>query len=144
MNSAPFIRQPNPSLETRIKFRQRSNLPLDAPFCAVLGRLFKVHPDFSNAVIDLLNRVPEAVVVLVAERHDSINDELLARFRSLISVRGLSDDVSTRVRLLPYNDFLGIIQVPYSLIVLLINSMRPSIVLFYCWLKCMDSTISLL
>lgn len=66
----------------------------------VLGRLFKVHPDFESLVFDVLERDECGVVALISEKVGGWNDKLWERMRGRHEARVKEgrQDVLERVR----------------------------------------------
>lgn len=65
------------------------SLPADSKICMVLGRLFKLHPDFDEALAGVLAQSPDnTVLVLVAEKlgewNQIIYDRLLDSVTALL------------------------------------------------------------
>jgi protein O-GlcNAc transferase len=74
MNSAPFVANPTPLISHTLL-----GIPQGAPFCTVLGRIFKLHPTFDLVLAHILTAVPKAYVVVVAERTYHLNQQFMNR-----------------------------------------------------------------
>jgi predicted O-linked N-acetylglucosamine transferase (SPINDLY family) len=91
-------------------------IPDGSQICLVLGRLFKLHPDFDEALVDIILTSPEnTVIVLIAEKISEWNDTIYERIRDVLESRmkmkemGMNEvnttDASTYEATL--NDFMG-------------------------------------
>lgn len=59
-------------------------LPPNATFCLVLGRLFKLHPMFDEALFDILQSTPDNVYILfVREKNGDMNRLLADRWANV-------------------------------------------------------------
>ncbi|WP_158047158.1 tetratricopeptide repeat protein [Skermanella pratensis] len=95
-----------PRLPPRLKPRSAFGLPDDARLYVCPQSLFKVHPDFDRALVDLLRRDPQGLVVLLSGRDRNL-DGLLRR-----RLAAAGPDVAARFRFLrqmPLPDFLGLV-----------------------------------
>ncbi|QQP88841.1 tetratricopeptide repeat protein [Skermanella sp. TT6] len=95
-----------PRLPARLKPRSAFGLPDDAHLYVCPQSLFKIHPDFDRALVDLLRRDPKGLVVLLSGRDRNL-DALLRR-----RLAAAGADVAARFRFLrqmPLPDFLSLV-----------------------------------
>ncbi|UEM20219.1 tetratricopeptide repeat protein [Skermanella mucosa] len=95
-----------PRLPARPKPRSAFGLPDDARLYVCPQSLFKIHPDFDRALVDLLRRDPQGLVVLLSGRDRNL-DGLLRR-----RLAAAGADVAARFRFLrqmPLPDFLSLV-----------------------------------
>ncbi|KJB89844.1 hypothetical protein N826_15460, partial [Skermanella aerolata KACC 11604] len=90
----PTIHYARPSLPARLKPRSAFGLPEEAHVYVCPQSLFKIHPDFDRALVELLRRDPLGLVVLLSGRDRNL-DELLRR-----RIAGVGPDVAGRIRFL--------------------------------------------
>ena len=74
----PTLHYARPALPARLKPRSAFGLPDDAHLYVCPQSLFKIHPDFDRALVELLRRDPQGLVVLISGRDRNL-DELLRR-----------------------------------------------------------------
>ena len=104
----PTLHYARPALPARLKPRSAFGLPDDAHLYVCPQSLFKIHPDFDRALVELLRRDPQGLVVLISGRDRNL-DELLRR-----RIAGVGPDVVGRIRFLrqmPLADFLSLVTV---------------------------------
>ncbi|UEM04252.1 tetratricopeptide repeat protein [Skermanella rosea] len=95
-----------PRLPARPKPRSAFGLPDDARLYVCPQSLFKIHPDFDRALVELLRRDPRGLVVLLSGRDRNL-DGLLRR-----RLAAAGADVAARFRFLrqmPLPDFLSLV-----------------------------------
>ena len=104
----PTLHYARPALPARPKPRSAIGLADDAHVYVCPQSLFKIHPDFDRALVELLRRDGQGLVVLLSGRDRNL-DELLRR-----RITGVGPDVAGRVRFLrqmPLQDFLSLVTV---------------------------------
>ena len=113
MNTAPLSQHTNADNDN---VSTSLGLPVDSKYCAVLGRLFKIHPIFDEAIIRILAQSPPSVyILLVAENVFEINeiviDRLVASAHDLIanSSPEMISSLLSRVRLVDYSMYSNVI-----------------------------------
>ncbi len=70
------------SPESTAAFFAGLQLPTGAQYCMVLGRLFKLHPDFDAVLFAVLHRNPATYVLVVREADFELNDLLFERWKT--------------------------------------------------------------
>ena len=104
----PTIHYARPALPARLKPRSAFGLPDDAHVYVCPQSLFKIHPDFDRALVELLRRDGQGLVVLLSGRDRNL-DELLRR-----RIARVGPEVVGRIRFLrqmPLPDFLSLVTV---------------------------------
>jgi protein O-GlcNAc transferase len=104
----PTLHYARPALPARLKPRSAFGLPDEAHLYVCPQSLFKIHPDFDRALVALLRRDPQGLVVLLSGRDRNL-DELLRR-----RIGRVGPDVAGRIRFLrqmPLADFLSLVTV---------------------------------
>jgi len=104
----PTLHYARPALPARLKPRSAFGLADDAHVYVCPQSLFKIHPDFDHALVALLRRDRQGLVVLLSGR-DRHLDELLRR-----RLQAVGPEVIGRVRFLrqmPLADFLSLVAV---------------------------------
>ena len=56
----------------------------DYPYALIIGRMFKIHPSFQRAVVQILMKSPESKVVMIAEDFDPITQEIYESFQRTV------------------------------------------------------------
>lgn len=70
------------------------NLPVNAKYCLILGRLFKIHPIFDELLFKLLQILPANMyVVMIAEPIAELNQQLYSRFLNTLNSTILSERI---------------------------------------------------
>jgi protein O-GlcNAc transferase len=104
----PTIHYARPSLPARLKPRSAFGLPEDAHVYVCPQSLFKIHPDFDRALVELLRRDTQGLVVLLSGRDRNLDDLLRRR------IAQVGPEVVGRIRFLrqmPLADFLSLVTV---------------------------------
>ena len=104
----PTIHYARPALPARLKPRSAFGLPDDAHLYVCPQSLFKIHPDFDRALVELLRRDRQGLVVLLSGRDRNLDDLLRRRLARV------GPEVVGRIRFLrqmPLPDFLSLVTV---------------------------------
>ncbi|HYI69789.1 MAG TPA: tetratricopeptide repeat protein [Skermanella sp.] len=104
----PTIHYARPTLPARLKPRSAFGLPAEAHVYVCPQSLFKIHPDFDRALVELLRRDPQGLVVLLSGRDRNLDDLLRRR------IAQVGPEVVGRIRFLrqmPLPDFLSLVTV---------------------------------
>ncbi|HQU17702.1 MAG TPA: tetratricopeptide repeat protein [Fimbriimonadaceae bacterium] len=81
--------------------RERFGLPIDKRLYVVPQTLFKLHPDFDDAMAEILRRDPKGLYVLIAGKYPSWDEQYLKRFERT------APDVADRVAFVPQMSLEG-------------------------------------
>ena len=109
-----FLQLPLRTAEENAAIYRSIGVPSDSKICMVLGRLFKMHPDFDEALAGILMGTPDNVVlVFVAEKlgewNEIIYERLLLRVTALV-LKETQSDIQTQTQ----SDILTQTQTPSS------------------------------
>jgi protein O-GlcNAc transferase len=74
----------------------------------ILGRLFKLHPDFENAMFEILNRDKCGRIVLITERARHLNQVVYGRLRSTALSKGYEEEL-TRIHFVAYWNYVRVL-----------------------------------
>lgn len=81
-------------------------VPVTSDYCLVVGRLFKLHPDFDEAVKNILLQNPTTFVIFIFE--SSVAWNRIAMQRLARSATG--SDMMNRVRLGAYSKYFKLVR----------------------------------
>lgn len=83
----------------------------------VLGRLFKLHPDFDVIILRLLAAAPHAVVALITERQEIWTSDVWARLSAAAQTTGTLEALK-RVRFVNHWNYIRVLRLPETVAVL--------------------------
>ena len=66
----------------RVQLMNRLGIPITSKYCLILGRLFKLHPEFDYTIRSILEDNPSAFVVFIYDKTFSWNLILLNRLKT--------------------------------------------------------------
>jgi len=99
---------PRPAVPAAPKSRVALGLPEKGPLLVCPQSLFKFHPDFDRALVDMLRQEQRATLALLDQHHPN-NPELIRRALRAAGGQDILDRV-TFVRALPHEDFLSFLM----------------------------------
>lgn len=107
MISAPMVKlTPNDNKEIILK---SLGLPENAKYCAIIGRLFKMHPTFDEAIFRILSSTADNInvyIVMVAEEVGDINRHIYMRLQNNTLA---TPKLIERIRLVDYSKYVDVI-----------------------------------
>jgi predicted O-linked N-acetylglucosamine transferase (SPINDLY family) len=89
----------------RLEVLAALRMPAAAPYCLVVGRLFKLHPEFDSALGEVLRRNPQAFVVFIFERALAWNRVAMQRLAGAVGPAGMA-----RVRLGAFSKYSALVR----------------------------------
>ena len=82
----------------------------DTQYCAIIGRLFKIHPVFDQVIMKILRSTHEHIyIVLIAENVLNLNRILYQRFQQSFGSHNASH-LLTRIRLVDFSMYMHVIS----------------------------------